>query len=79
MLALTVRYNVVLTQSEETMKPFTRAAVAVFTIVAVVHLIRLTEGWEVTVSGFIVPVWWSAPGFIIAAGLAFMVWHEARG
>ena len=60
------------------MKPFTRAAVAIFTIVAVVHLLRLAAGWEVTVSGFIVPVWWSAPGFIVAASLAFMLWREAR-
>jgi hypothetical protein len=60
------------------MKPVTAAAVAVFTIVAVVHLLRIIAGWEVTVSGFIVPVWWSAPGFIIAAGLAFMLWREAR-
>ena len=60
------------------MKPVTAAAVFVFTIVAVVHLLRLVAGWKVTVSGFIVPVWWSAPGFIIAAGLAFMLWREAR-
>ena len=60
------------------MKPFTAVAVAVLAIVAVVHLLRLVAGWEVTVSGSIVPVWWSAPGFIVAAGLAFMLWREAR-
>ena len=59
------------------MKPFTAAAVSVLTIVAVAHLLRLVAGWEVTVSGFIVPVWWSAPGFVVAAGLAFMLWREA--
>ena len=53
------------------MKPFTAVTVAILTIVAVVHLLRLVVGWEVTVSGFIVPVWWSAPGFIVVAGLAF--------
>jgi len=61
------------------LKPFTKVAVAVFTVVAVVHLLRLAAGWQVTVSGFVVPVWWSAPGLIIAAGLAFMLWREARG
>jgi len=29
------------------------------------------------VTGFVVPVWWSAPGFFIAGGLALMVWREA--
>jgi Bacterial PH domain len=62
----------------ERMKPFTAATVAILTIIAVVHLLRLVAGWEVTVSGFIIPVWWSAPGFIVAAGLAFMLWHETR-
>jgi len=60
------------------MKPFTRIAVAVFAAIGVIHLLRLFAGWEVTVSGFVIPVWWSAPGFVIASGLALMVWREAR-
>jgi hypothetical protein len=60
------------------MKPFTTIAVAIFTVVALVHLLRLFAGWEVVVIGFAVPVWWSAPGFVIAGGLALMVWREAR-
>ena len=61
------------------MKPFTSIAVGVFTVIAVLHLLRLFTGWQVTVNGFVVPRWWSAPGFFIAAGLALMVWREARG
>ena len=60
------------------MKPFTTIAVAVFTLIAVVHLLRLFTGWEVSVNGFIVPVWFSVPGLIIAGGLAAMIWREAR-
>lgn len=60
------------------MKPFTRIAVAVFTVVAVVHLIRLFLGWEVIVVGFVVPVWWSGLGLVVAGGLALMVWREAH-
>lgn len=60
------------------MKPFTKIAVAVFTIVAVLHLTRLLTGWEVIVGGFVVPVWWSGLGLVIAGGLALMVWREAR-
>ena len=60
------------------MKPFTTIAVAVFTIVAVVHLLRLLAGWEVVVTGFVIPVWWSGIGLVIAGGLALMLWRETR-
>jgi len=60
------------------MKPFTTIAVAVFTLMAIVHLCRLFAGWEVVVIGFVVPVWWSAVGLVVAGGLALMVWREAR-
>lgn len=60
------------------MKPFTAAAIAVFTFIAVVHLFRLFTGWEIILNGFVVPVWWSAPGCILAGALAFMLWREAR-
>ena len=63
---------------ERRMKLFTAVTVGILTIIAIVHLLRLVAGWQVSVSGFIVPVWWSAPGFIVAAGLAFMLWREAR-
>ncbi len=61
------------------MKPFTTIAVVVFALVAVVHLLRLILGWQVTVVGFVVPVWWSALGALVAGGLALMVGREARG
>lgn len=61
------------------MKPFTTIAVAVFSLVAIVHLLRLLFGWELTVSGFTVPVWWSGLGLVAAGGLALMVWRESRG
>lgn len=60
------------------MKPFTAIAVVIFALVAVVHLIRLFTGWEVVVNGFVVPVWASLVGLVVAGGLAVMVWREAR-
>ena len=60
------------------MKPFTTIAVAVFALVAVVHLLRILAGWQVIVAGFVIPVWWSAFGLVVAGGLALMVWREAR-
>ncbi|MFA4828248.1 MAG: hypothetical protein WC855_06495 [Thermodesulfovibrionales bacterium] len=61
------------------MKPFTKIAIAVFSLVAILHFLRLIFGWKVIVVGFTVPVWFSAIGFIIAAGLAFLLWRENRG
>jgi len=60
------------------MKPFTNIAVIVFSLIAFMHLLRLFFSWEVTVNGMIVPLWVSIPGFVIAAGLAFMLWRESH-
>lgn len=59
-------------------KPFTLLAVLVFAIVALVHLLRLVFGWEVTINGAAVPLWMSVLGIVIAAGLAVMLWRESR-
>ncbi|HEX7273819.1 MAG TPA: hypothetical protein VF420_16870 [Casimicrobiaceae bacterium] len=61
------------------MKPFTTIAVVLFTLIATLHLLRLFAGWEITVVGFVIPVWWSVIGLVIAGGLALMLWREARG
>jgi len=60
------------------MKPFTTIAVAIFALMAIVHLLRLAFGWEVVVTGYVIPVWWSAIGIVVAGGLALMVWREAH-
>ena len=60
------------------MKPFTMLAVVVFALIAVLQLLRFFMAWEVTVNGYIVPVWASAVAFAIAAGLAVMLGREAR-
>lgn len=61
------------------MKPFITIAVVLFTLIAILHLLRLFAGWEITVVGFVIPVWWSVIGLVIAGGLALMLWREARG
>ena len=58
------------------MKPFTTIAVVFLVAIAVLHLLRFFAGWEVSVVGFVIPVWWSVVGFVVPAGLAFMVWRE---
>ena len=58
--------------------PFTSLAVLVFAVVALVHVLRLVFGWDVTINGAAVPMWASALGILIAAGLAVLLWRESR-
>ena len=59
-------------------KPFTTIAIVIFSLVAVLHVLRLIFGWEVVINGLVMPMWVSVVGFIVAGGLAVMVWREAR-
>ena len=59
-------------------KPFTLVAVAVFSIVASLQLLRLLLGWEITINAITIPLWASGVAFVVAAGLAAMVWRERR-
>jgi membrane associated rhomboid family serine protease len=60
------------------MKPFTLLAVIVFALVAVLQLLRVVMGWEVSINGFSVPQWASIIACIVAALLAAMVARENR-
>jgi hypothetical protein len=60
------------------MKPFTTIGSIIFSLIAIMHLLRVFFGWEVIVNGMIVPVWISVPGFLVTAGLALMLWRESR-
>jgi hypothetical protein len=61
-----------------TKKPFTVIAAGLLSVVAVVQLLRLVRGWEVTIDGVSIPMWASGVAVVIAAGLAAMVWIETR-
>ena len=60
------------------MKPFTTIAVVVFSLVALLQLVRVLAGWEVTIGGVAIPIWASVVAFVVAAALATMLWREAR-
>ena len=60
------------------MKPFTVIAALLFVLIAVLQLLRFFMEWEVTVHGYLVPVWASAIAGVVAAGLAVMLGREAR-
>ncbi len=59
-------------------KPFTLIAIVLFLLIAILQLLRFILDWEVTVHGMSVPVWASGIAFVVAAGLAVMVWLEMR-
>ena len=59
-------------------KPFTVIAIVLLSLIAMLQLLRFILGWEVTVHGVSVPVWASGIAFVVAAGLAVMVWLEMR-
>jgi hypothetical protein len=60
------------------MKPFTTLAVVVFSLVALMQLLRFVLGWEISVNGIAIPIWASGIAFVIAGVLALMLWREAR-
>jgi hypothetical protein len=58
------------------MKPFTTLAIAIFTLVACLHVLRILMGWDVTIGGAVIPMWASYLGLLLAGGLAMMLWRE---
>ncbi len=60
------------------MKPFTTVATIIFAIIALAHLYRLINPFEVVVAGTVLPSWVSIAGVLIASLLALMLWREAK-
>lgn len=60
------------------MKPFALAAVVVLGIVALAHLYRLIQPFEVVVAGDVIPQWVSVVGLVVAGGISVMLWRESR-
>ncbi|HEX9156464.1 MAG TPA: hypothetical protein VF827_00505 [Syntrophales bacterium] len=58
------------------MKPFTTIAIAIYSLICLVHIVRLVVGLDITVGGWAIPLWVSVPGAIVTGGLAFMLWKE---
>jgi hypothetical protein len=57
-------------------KPFTVAAVVIFTVVPVMHLLRWVLGWDATIGGAEIPMWVSMAALVISGGLAIGLWRE---
>lgn len=59
-------------------RPFTTVAVVLFSLIALLQLLRVVLSWEVTVNGVHIPLWVSGVVIVVTAGLAVMVWRENR-
>jgi hypothetical protein len=60
------------------MKPFTILAIIVFSLVTVVHFLRLLFGWEVQINSIFIPLWASAISCVVTTVLAIMLWRENK-
>jgi hypothetical protein len=60
-------------------KTFTWIAVAIFTLMAVVHIIRLFTDFQIIIGSHTIPMWVSYVGIVVPLGLAWMLCREARG
>ena len=50
---------------------FSLVTAMLFSLIALLHAIRLAHGWHVTIGDIVVPVWVSWIGLVIAAYLAY--------
>lgn len=60
------------------MRPGAAAATAVFALVALAHLLRLSMGWPVTIGPWNAPMWASIVGVIVPVAIAVQLVREAR-
>lgn len=59
------------------MKPFTTIAIVLLALIAIMQLTRFVQGWEVIINGVSIPTWVSGLAFVVAGGLAAMLWRES--
>ena len=52
-------------------KTFNLLAGLIFTVVALLHVLRLYFGWSAVLDDWTVPMWVSWLGLVVAAGLAY--------
>jgi uncharacterized membrane protein len=54
-----------------THRTFSLVTAVLFSLMAVLHAVRLLRGWQVTVEGAVMPIWISWIGLAIAAYVAY--------
>ena len=59
-------------------KTFTLTAGVIFSLVAVLHALRLLLGWDAVIGGWTVPMWFSWLALALAGYLAFTAFKIHR-
>ncbi len=59
-----------------TQKTFNSVAGTVFLLVATLHTLRLFFGWHASIGGWIVPMWVSWAGVVVAGFLAYAAFRQ---
>jgi uncharacterized membrane protein len=52
-------------------KTYVRVSGVIFTVVALLHALRLFRNWDMVIGGWAAPTWLSAAGILIAGYLAY--------
>lgn len=60
------------------MKPGTLIATVLLATVSLAHLLRLLFHVRVTVADEVIPMWVSGVAFLVAGGVAILLWRGAR-
>ena len=59
-------------------KTFNTTAAVIFTLVFVLHGLRVIRGWEAVIGGFMVPMWASYLAVVIAGVMAYFGWKKCH-
>jgi uncharacterized membrane protein len=54
-----------------TQRTFSLVTAVIFSLVALLHAVRLLRGWQVTIESAVIPAWISWIGLAVAAYLAY--------
>lgn len=53
------------------LKTYTNVTIVVFIGIALAHLVRAFFGWHVSVAGWVIPIWLSWVGFVVASLIVY--------
>jgi hypothetical protein len=59
-------------------KTFCTIAAVIFTLVALLHLLRIVMGWPAMIGAWSVPMWVSWLGLVVTAALAYFGFRLAK-
>jgi len=61
-----------------TQSTYTTVSGAIFGLIAVLHLLRLIQGWEARIGNYDLPLWLSVVGLLVAGYLAWTAWKLSK-